>query len=263
MASRLLNQRSGTATSWRKALDSEERALLDQMVAAGLLQIVGGEYLPTFLGIEQLDDADISGIVKGNLNCVLSALRSMYKGWDDNPFDFAAIVRESRRQGLGLDENDVLPALILGEQLAYYTFPHGIQKRDGRLIVQGATIFDRILDFTSVDDAWAKLVTQQESRRSKAAAQKDLRQRMKPEGATNIRDIIVANDRSTINTGAKIAVTSVSPAKGGKKDWWETWWGQSAVLIVTGVIAGLFIWAVSRHYDKMSPTPAAIEQPKK
>jgi hypothetical protein len=42
---------------------------------------------------------------------------------------------------------------------------------------------------------------------------------------------------------------------------WETWWGQSIILIITGVIAGLIIWAVTRHYDK--PTPStAIAQPK-
>lgn len=35
-----------------------------------------------------------------------------------------------------------------------------------------------------------------------------------------------------------------------KKEWWETWWGQAILLIVTGVIVGLVVWGVTRHYDK-------------
>ena len=53
----------------------------------------------------------------------------------------------------------------------------------------------------------------------------------------------------------------ITPAEINQRRWWETWWGQSIVLISTGVIAGLLIWAVTRHYDK--PTPStAIEEPK-
>jgi hypothetical protein len=34
------------------------------------------------------------------------------------------------------------------------------------------------------------------------------------------------------------------------KRWWEVWWGQSIILVATSVIAGLIIWAITRHYDK-------------
>ena len=45
-----------------------------------------------------------------------------------------------------------------------------------------------------------------------------------------------------------------------EKGWWETWWGQSILLIITGVIVGLAVWGVTRHYDK--PTPSdAVAQP--
>ena len=251
MASCLLNQRSGTATSWRKALDSQERTLLAQMVVVNLVQIVGDQYLPTFRGIEQLDDADICGIVKGNLNWVLRALQRLYKESDESVFDFAAIVQETRRQSSNsLDEKDVLPALILGEQLGYYCFPNGIQKRDDHLFVEDATVFDGILDFTSVEDTWGKLIAQQESRKSKATAQMVDSQRMTPKDAqiiTNIGNINIANGKSTINTRDMTAVANVQLAHNDKKRWWETWWGQSAIFIVTSVIAGLIIWAVTRH----------------
>ena len=49
----------------------------------------------------------------------------------------------------------------------------------------------------------------------------------------------------------------VMPAEASPKGWWEVWWGQSVILILTGVIAGLIIWAITRHYDKaMASTPA-------
>jgi hypothetical protein len=52
----------------------------------------------------------------------------------------------------------------------------------------------------------------------------------------------------------------VTPADVSPKRWWEIWWGQSIILVVTGVIAGLIIWAVTRQYDK--PTPSStVAQP--
>ena len=47
-----------------------------------------------------------------------------------------------------------------------------------------------------------------------------------------------------------------------QKRWWETWWGQSIIFIVTGVIVGLAVWGITRHYDKPTP-PTAITQPTK
>jgi hypothetical protein len=46
-----------------------------------------------------------------------------------------------------------------------------------------------------------------------------------------------------------------------EKRWWETWWGQSVILIATGVIAILIAWEVTRHYDK--PTPPTTVVPTK
>jgi hypothetical protein len=45
-----------------------------------------------------------------------------------------------------------------------------------------------------------------------------------------------------------------------EKEWWETWWGQSIILIITGVIAGLIIWMIIRRYDRPTPS-AAVKQP--
>jgi hypothetical protein len=47
-----------------------------------------------------------------------------------------------------------------------------------------------------------------------------------------------------------------------EKGWWETWWGQATLLIVTGVIVGLVVWGITRHYDKPTP-PTAVAQPTK
>lgn len=44
-----------------------------------------------------------------------------------------------------------------------------------------------------------------------------------------------------------------------EKGWWETWWGQSTILIVTGLIVGFLIWGVTSHFDK--PIPSAIVPP--
>jgi hypothetical protein len=45
----------------------------------------------------------------------------------------------------------------------------------------------------------------------------------------------------------------------GKK-WWKTWWGHWVILIVTGVVAGLIMWGVTRHYYDQPAPSKAVEQ---
>jgi len=46
-----------------------------------------------------------------------------------------------------------------------------------------------------------------------------------------------------------------------EKAWWEMWWGQSILLTVTGVIVGLVVWGITRHYDRQTPSPTSISEP--
>jgi len=48
------------------------------------------------------------------------------------------------------------------------------------------------------------------------------------------------------------------PDKFNAKSWWEMWWGQSLILIATGVIVGLIVWSVTRRYEK--PPVASLEE---
>jgi hypothetical protein len=166
MASRLLNLRAGTPITYTRKNLGPQRALLDQMLTGNLVRIVGGQYLPTFRGIEQLDD-DIRQLARGNLNYVLGALKRLYSRSDDCTFNFDVIVEEVRRQDPTRDANDVLPALLLGEEFNYYSFQNGIQERDDHLAVQSATVAERILDLTSVEEEWARLIAQEEMDRSR------------------------------------------------------------------------------------------------
>jgi hypothetical protein len=51
------------------------------------------------------------------------------------------------------------------------------------------------------------------------------------------------------------------PANSNPKRWWETWWGQSILLIVTGVIAGVVTWLVTSHYERTLSTATQQSQP--
>jgi hypothetical protein len=169
IASRLLNLRAGTPVSHTRKNLGPQRTLLDEMLAANLVRIVGGQYLPTFLGIEQLEN-DIRQLVRGNLNCVFGALQRLYRmSSEQYTFSFDAIVEESRKQDPTRDSNDVLPALFLGEEFSYYYFQNGVQEDDDKLIVQSATVQERILDFKSVDEDWANRIAQEEAHRSRKA----------------------------------------------------------------------------------------------
>lgn len=70
----VVNLRAGTSVTYTRKSLGPRRGLLDNMVAAKVLRIVGGHYVPTFGGIEQLDD-DIGRVVRENLNCVIGSLQ--------------------------------------------------------------------------------------------------------------------------------------------------------------------------------------------
>lgn len=134
------------------------------MVTANLLRLVKGYYVPTFSGIEQLD-VDIRKLVRGNVNCVLAALNRLYKRTSDSyTFSFGEIVQETKTIDPTRDGNDVLPTLILSEEFGYYAFPHGIGDNDGHLQVDSVTVFEWIMDFTSVEDYLARIIAEREER---------------------------------------------------------------------------------------------------
>jgi hypothetical protein len=134
LAHRLLNLCSGTPIDpLRRSLGSQ-RSLLDEMIAAGLVRIVGGEYLPSFRGIEQLDD-DIRQIATANLDLLFAALKRLYGRTDQSTFGLQTIIDEIRVQDPARDANDVIPALLLGEDFSYYSFDNGVQHRGDQLMV--------------------------------------------------------------------------------------------------------------------------------
>ncbi len=167
IASRLLNLRAGTPVTYTRKSLGPRRGLLDNMVTAKVLRIVGGHYMPTFRGIEQLDE-DIQRVVRGNLNCVVSSLQRLYRASGEQyTFGFEAIVEETKRQDPTRDAKDVLPALIIGEEFGYHYFQEGIQEQDDHFVVQSATVVERIMDFTSVDEDWATTIAQEQVERSR------------------------------------------------------------------------------------------------
>ena len=167
IASRLLNLRAGTPVTYTRKNLGPRRGLLDNMMTAKVLRIVGGHYVPTFRGIEQLDD-DIRRVVRGNLNCVIGSLQRLYQASGDQyTFAFEAIVEETKRHDPTRDANDVLPALIIGEEFGYHYFQEGIQEQNDHFVVQSATVVEKIMDFTSVDEDWATKIAQEQVERSR------------------------------------------------------------------------------------------------
>jgi diguanylate cyclase (GGDEF)-like protein len=161
ITSRLLNLRVGTpVTKLRRGLGSDDRAMLDGLVTSGYLRAVSGFYLPTFLGIQSLED-DIRRIVRNTLNAVFKALQFLYRQDIDYryTFSFEEIVRTTHTMA-HLDGDDVLPALVLGEAFDLYYFQHGLQFENERPSIKDVTGHERILDFTSVDASWSAIVEQ-------------------------------------------------------------------------------------------------------
>jgi hypothetical protein len=167
-ANRLLNLRAGTPVTYTRKNLGPKRSVLDEMISANLIRIVGGQYLPTFRGIEALD-ADIRQLVRGNLNCVFAALQRLYGGSGAQyTFSFEAIVEEAKKLDPTRDAKDVLPALIIGEEFGYHYFENGIQEHDDHLEIRSATVLEKIFDFTSVDEDWASRMAQEKVDRSRA-----------------------------------------------------------------------------------------------
>jgi hypothetical protein len=167
---RLLNMRAGTAANpYRKSL-GPKRKVIDLLLATSLLRTVGNMYVPTFRGVQQLDEG-IRRIVESSLTSVLRGLQQLYKSDDRTTIGFNVVVEVTKRANPTLDQYDVLPALILGEELGFYHFPHNVRVDskveedvagdDCRLTVDEVTVHEDILDFTSVEERWKQILVQE------------------------------------------------------------------------------------------------------
>ena len=152
-ANRFLNLLAGTRVEYSRRTLGPKRTVLDDLRRRRLIRIIKGSFVPTLLGLDALQDRTFS-IVQSTLGTVLFVLRQLYTASVDTSFfSFAGIVDGVPRAVPTLDAKDVLPALILGEELTYYNFPHGVEERDGyHFEVDGAMVAERILDLTSPDD---------------------------------------------------------------------------------------------------------------
>lgn len=175
IVSRFLNLQKGTPVApLRKRLGSE-RKHLDELLRADFLITVAGEmYLPTLNGIDQLED-DIRNRVHSTLTSVLIGIRELYRNDDRTTFGVNVILEETKRQDPTLDQNDLLPALILGSEFGLYGFPNGIQwgvhSRSGfaleedRFFVEEVTVNESILDFTTLKEQQKQLVAARQATR--------------------------------------------------------------------------------------------------
>ncbi|HET6145509.1 MAG TPA: GGDEF domain-containing protein [Candidatus Acidoferrales bacterium] len=145
--------------------------MLDGLVTSGHLRIVSGFYLPTFLGIQSLGD-DVRSYARNTLNSVFKALQFLYRQDIDfrYTFSFEEIVRTTQTVD-HLDENDVLPALVLGEAFDLYYFQHGLHFENERPSTKDVTAHERILDFASVDASWSAIVEQTSRQRAELSIQ--------------------------------------------------------------------------------------------
>jgi serine/threonine protein kinase len=161
---RLLNHLMGTSiNSLRRSL-GPSRSRIDALLTKQLLRVVGGDYLPTFRGVECLDD-DIRGIVDGNVDSTFRALQRLYRQSHQNTFTFAAVVEEARRTDPARDARDVLPALLLGEEFGFYYFQSGIHQNDERLSIDQITVYETIMDYSTLDAALGPTNSRGEGRR--------------------------------------------------------------------------------------------------
>jgi hypothetical protein len=83
-----------------------------------------------------------------------------------------------------------------------------------------------------------------------------------PHDCKGYRNRTIAKAQKTVRQVARWFLGEAAVKDSRKKGWWEMWWGQAILLIVTGVIVGLAVWGITRHYDKPTP-PTAITQPTK
>ncbi len=134
----------------------------------GLLRIVKEQYVPTFRGTEELDD-EIRLPVRGILNAVLSVLKRLYhrSAGDSITVPFIALVDATAEQYPSLQASAVLPALLLGEPFGYY-FLNNVEVSSERVAVQAVFVVEQIMDFSSIEDAWPKILVQEKARQQEA-----------------------------------------------------------------------------------------------
>jgi len=154
--------RSGTPVGTLRKSLGPQRTVLDEMVAGNLVRVFEDQYLPTFRGIEQFDD-DVRAIVRHNLNRVLRALQQLYRASEQNVFGFLRVLEETKQVDPTLDANDVLPALVLGDQICGYYSLNGLSQNEDRLSAESATVVvaEKILDFGSIEHDWTEMMAKE------------------------------------------------------------------------------------------------------
>jgi hypothetical protein len=173
VAVRLVRLNSGTPITTLRRQLGPKRRLLDDLKTMELLRVIEDQYVPTFRGTEQLDDGTRLP-VRGILNAVLSVLKSLYDraAGDSITLPFNVLVDATAEQYPALQANAALPALLLGEQFGYY-FLNNVKVVGDRLSVQAVFVVEQIMDFISVEDAWPKVLAQEEARQEAAARMAD------------------------------------------------------------------------------------------
>ena len=156
---RFLNSRKGTPIDALRRSLGPQRKSLDYLLNANLIRIDGEAYLPTLSGIDEFD-GQISKTVRSALTSVLIGIRELYRSDDRRTFGINVVVEATKRQDPTLDQADVLPALILGQEFALYDIAAGIRwgvSKSGfvteadRFLVEEISINESILDFGSLE----------------------------------------------------------------------------------------------------------------
>lgn len=159
VVSRFLNQRQGTSIRPVRTRLLEKRHVLDKLVSDGYLAISGGDYLPTFRLVTEIDP-EIARLATTAVNTVLVALRNLYiRDEHKNEFFLNEIVDEVRRCAPALDERDVIPALLLAMEFPYFASWSTPPAADGRIGVRVVQLTESILDFRDVGEAWQRIST--------------------------------------------------------------------------------------------------------
>jgi predicted nucleotide-binding protein len=212
ITSRLVNQRMGTpATQLRRALGSDRR-LIDELLRMRFLQIVDAAYLPTLRGVLVLDE-DVQNVVISVLTSILQGGRRLFESDDRTTFGINVILEAAKEYDKSLDMDYVLPALILGEELGFYRFPRGLHiitkdlpnrlKEEDRVFIEEVTIFEDILDFTTVEDRWKEIQSKE----------------LQAETQNVTEQSAVAQSGGAIREASRIAVKSVFIGHGHSLVW--------------------------------------------
>lgn len=120
IVSRFLNLRQGTPSRTLRISLGQKRGLLDQLSNLGCLKTVGDQYVPTYMALEQVDQA-IRQIVNYALDAVFMALKNLYVSQDKSSFTFEEILIAVCDVDPSLDENDVIPALAFATDFDFFS----------------------------------------------------------------------------------------------------------------------------------------------